>query len=196
MRPSGFPLEVKLKDGRTAVIRLLEFENAQGLLDFYRALPPEDRLFLKDDVTTQPWLERYMQKVDFETFIPLIAEVDGKIVGSGDLERPRFGWKKHVGHLRVVVAHQYQRSGIGTALLGALVKVAVNIGVEKLAAEAFENQAGARRAFKKAGFTEETILRNHVQDIHGRRRDLVIMTNDVTRIWDVMGTMMLDRPQM
>lgn len=196
MRPSGFPITTKLRNGDEATIRLLEFHDDHALQAFYRGLHPEDRLFLKDDVTTQPWLDRYMQKVDFETFIPLVAEVNGKMVGSGDLDRPRFGWKKHVGHVRVVIARDYQRTGLGSALLHALVKVAVNIGVEKLIAEAFENQAGARRAFKKAGFTEETILRNHVQDIHGRRRDLVIMTNDVTRIWDSMGTMMLDRPQM
>lgn len=196
MRPAGFPIVSRLRTGAETTIRLLEFTDAPVLQSFYRALPQEERMFLNDDVTTQAWLDRYMDRVDYENFIPLVAEVGGRIVGSADLDRPRFGWKKHVGQLRVVIAPDHQRSGLGTAMLHALVHAAVNIGVEKLIAEAFENQAGARRAFRKAGFTEETILRNHVQDVHGRRRDLVIMTQDVSRIWDAMGSMMLDRPQM
>lgn len=196
MRPAGFPVVSKLRNGVEATIRLLEPGDAHALLAFYRALPPEDLIFLKDDVTTQTWLDRYMGKVDYETFIPIVAEIEGQIVGSADLARPRFGWKKHVGHLHVVVARDAQRCGLGSAMLHALVNVAVNTGVEKLIAETFENQISARSAFRKAGFIEETVLHNHVQDIHGRRRDLVIMTNDVSKIWDAMGAMMLDRPQM
>ena len=52
MRPAGFPVVSRLRTGAEATIRLLEITDAPGLLAFYRGLPMEERMFLKDDVTT------------------------------------------------------------------------------------------------------------------------------------------------
>ena len=51
MKLEGFPQDLKLMDGTKVVVRPLEGRDAPALLDFYRALPEEDRLYLRDDVT-------------------------------------------------------------------------------------------------------------------------------------------------
>jgi len=163
-----------------------------ALLEFFRELPEEDRLFLRHDVTTQEWMEKFMRNVDFETRLPLVAEHERRMVGTATLYRNSHGWEMHVGEIRVAVSRPYQRMGLGTALARALVKVAVKSGIEKMIAEVVENQVGAKRAFEKLGFQEEAKLKGHVKDIHGRRRDLLILSNDVSHIWEAMEAMVSD----
>ena len=47
-----FPHTIALRDGSTLAVRPSRRGDEQALLAFYRELPREDRLFLKDDVTT------------------------------------------------------------------------------------------------------------------------------------------------
>ncbi|TLM98568.1 GNAT family N-acetyltransferase, partial [bacterium] len=93
----------------------------------------------------------------------------------------------HVGEIRMVVARPFQRSGLGTALARSLVRRAVSVGLDKLVAEVVDNQIGAKRAFEKLGFHQEAVLKGHVKDIHGIKRDLVILANDVSPIFYSLG---------
>jgi len=73
-----------------------------------------------------------------------------------------------------------------------LVRHAVNVGVDKMVAEVVDNQVGAKRAFAKLGFHEEAVLKGQVKDRHGVRRDLVIMANDVSYLWEAMEALVAD----
>ena len=55
-----------------------------------------------------------------------------------------------------------------------------------------ENQVGARKMFRKLGFRQEAVLRGHVKDIHGMKRDLIVGANDVSHIWDAMESLVAD----
>ena len=58
--------------------------------------------------------------------------------------------------------------------------------------EVVENQAGARRMFRRLGFRQEAVLRGHVKDINGTRRNLVLASTDVSHIWDAMEALVAD----
>jgi RimJ/RimL family protein N-acetyltransferase len=194
MRPSGFPVTATLKNGEKAAIRLMEQGDGPAVFEFFRALPEEDRLYLPDNVADLAWMERYLGRIDYEMLIPVLAEQEGRIVGHADLARWRHGWTRHVGDIRLAVARSHQRHGLGTALAHELVRVAIGLGIEKLTAEIVDNQVGAKRAFGRLGFSPEAVLREHVKDVFGRRRDLVIMANDVSHIWDAMELLIHDNP--
>jgi RimJ/RimL family protein N-acetyltransferase len=162
------------------------------LLEFFRALPEEDRQFLKDDVTRPEVVDRFVRDLDYERIFPLLAEHGGAIVGDATLHRTKHGWSTHVAAIRMVVAAEFQRSGLATALAHNLVRHAVNVGVDKMVAEVVDNQVGARRAFAKLGFHEEAVLKGQVKDRHGVRRDLVIMANDVSHLWEAMEALVAD----
>jgi len=66
------------------------------------------------------------------------------------------------------------------------VKVAMQHGVDKLVAEVADNQTGAKKAFEALGFKEEALLKGQVKDALGRKRDLCILSNDVSQIWEAM----------
>ena len=192
MHLEGFPQPVTLRDGTEVVIRPLCAIDGAELLEFYRAFTEEERQFLRDDVSSPEWLERFLKKVDFEEVVSLVAELDGAIVGETTLYRTRCGWTRHVGEIRVAVARDLRRKGLGIALSRAVVKLATNLGIEKMVVQVVENQVGARHTFEKLGFTQEATLRAHVKDIRGLKRDLLVLSNDVSHIWHAMEAMVAD----
>ncbi len=192
MNLAEYPLQALLRDGTQVAIRPMEAKDGPPVLEFFRALPEEDRLFLRDDVTSPEWLERFVSQIDFDTMVPLLAEQHGKVVGNAALYRTRHGWSAHVGEIRVAVARSFQRKGLGTVLARELVKLAVEAGIEKMVASVVDNQVGAKRAFEKLGFRPEAVLKGHVKDVHGAKRDLVLMANDVSHIWESMESLLRD----
>jgi RimJ/RimL family protein N-acetyltransferase len=188
----NFPEQLALRSGARVTVRPMTADDGPGLLQFFRALPEEDRLFLQDDVTRSETVDHALATLSDSRVFTLIAENDGGIVGHAELSRSSHGWTVHVGEIRVVVARKYQGKGLGTALARLLVRHAVNVGLDKLVAEVVDNQEGAKRAFAKLGFQPEAKLRNHVKDIHGVKRDLVIMANDVSHIWETMEALVAD----
>lgn len=190
---SGFPVRVMLKDGGKAIIRPMGVSDAEAVQKFFRELPEEDRMFLNDDVTSDTWIEWFMSQIDYKALVPLIAEMDGEVVGHVMLQRTLHGWMTHVGQVRVVVARRLQNKGLGAALLRQAVRIAINSGLEKLVARVVEDQIGARKAFEKLGFRAEAVLRGHVHDIRGRRRNLIVLSNDVSYLWESMESLLMDR---
>ena len=192
MKFEGFPQDLTLKDGTQIVVKPLEAEDAPALLAFYRAVPEEDRLYLRDDVTKPEWLERFVARVNTGEVVSLVAEQGGAVVGEASLYRALHGWTAHVGEIRISVQPRLRRSGLGTALARDLVKVAVGLGVEKMIVQMVESQKSARRLFEKLGFRQEAVLRAHVKDIHGIKRDLLIASNDVSHLWEAMEALVSD----
>lgn len=184
--------ELGLFNGSHVVIRRMSPSDRTALQRFYRQLPEEDRQFLNDDVAEEDWINRFFDRVDDETFVSVVAESDGDIVGNATLARTLHGWTRHVAEIRVVVAREFQRKGLGTALAKAVVKLAVGMGLEKMVAQVVDNQVGARRAFEKLGFKEEAVLKDHVKDIRGFKRDLLIMSDDVSHLWEAMEALVAD----
>jgi L-amino acid N-acyltransferase YncA len=192
MEHEGFPQTINIRGAGTLTVRPTRRGDEQALLAFYREMPQEDRLFLKDDVTTESWAERFIQRIERGEAVSLIAEQDGTIQAEATLYRPRHGWSTHVGELRVAVACNHRRKGVATALLRLLVKLATDQGVEKIVVEVVENQTAARRTFEKLSFQQEAVLRAHVKDIRGIRRDLLILVNDSSHVWAAIEAMLAD----
>lgn len=192
MNLGNYPIQVALRDGTQVKIRPMDLQDGPGVLQFFRALPKEDRLFLRDDVTSPEWLDRYFRKAGDKTMVPLVAEIEGQIVGNAALYRSLHGWSMHVGEIRVAVARAFQRRGLGALLARELVKIALAAGIEKMIVSVVENQVGAKRVFEKLGFRPEAVLKGHVKDIRGDKRDLVILSDDVSHIWESMNSLMRD----
>ncbi len=188
----GYPKSLRLKDGTEILVRPMKLADEGKMLDFFSALPNEDRQFLRHDVTQPENVHRFVTNVHRDMVLALVGEIDGRIVASATLQRPYYGWMRHVGEIRVVIARPLQRNGLGLLAVRLLVKAAINAGVEKLVAEVASNRTGARKGFERLGFRREALLKRHIKDLSGRKRDLVIYANDVSDIWERMEAMVLD----
>jgi putative acetyltransferase len=192
MDRDGFPRIAKLKDGSSVEISLASAADGPALLDFYRSLGEEDRLVLTDDVTTPGWLARFLAKLQAGAATSLVARANGRICGEATLHRNQHGWSRHVGQIRLNVSPDRRGKGLGYALAAGVVKLAIDLGLEKMVAYLVESQEAARKTFERLGFRKEAELARQVTDIHGAKRDLLIYANDVSHIWAAMEALVGD----
>ncbi len=174
-----FPKTVTLKDGTPATLRPMVKEDAGKLFEFFKHVPPEDRIFFKEDVGRRDVIDAWARTLDHEKILPLLAEVNGRIVGDATLHRRGFGWMSHVGRLRVATSEDYRHRGLGTRLVEALIEVAREADLEKVDVGLMADQALAIRAFEKLGFVKTATFPEHVKDMVGRRHDFVVLVYDL-----------------
>jgi RimJ/RimL family protein N-acetyltransferase len=174
-----FQKECKLKDGTVVLIRPLVAEDREGLITFFQALPEEERLFLRHDVTDEKVIESWTEQIDYSRAFPLLALDGERIVGDITLHRIPYGWKHHIGNIRVVVDPEYQDKGLGTLLIHEIVELATEFGLEKLVTELPLEVPGALAVFRKAGFSSKAVIEGLVKDLRGRSTDVVIMVCDI-----------------
>lgn len=172
----GYPTIYLTEDRTQVTIRPMVPEDQDDLLDFFRRIPPEDRFGLKEDVTDPKIMERWALTLDYTRVLPLLAILDGKIVGDGTLHYRRAGARQHVGEVRVVVDPAYRNRGIGKGLLHKLVEIAGDKGLKKLMFEVIAGtEAVAQHTAQMLGFVPVAVLPGHVCDTEGNLHDLIIM---------------------
>lgn len=180
---SEYPKKFRLKDNLEVTLRQMIKEDEAGLLEFFRTLPETDRMYLRDDVSKPETVKKWVENLNYERVFPVLAFHGNRIIGDATLHREQFGWKKQVGEIRIVVAPDYRRKGVGAILAREIYYIALKLGIKKLMAEMMADQHNAIKVFDKLGFIQEAVLSEHVVDSKGKAHDLVIMTNDVDALW-------------
>lgn len=188
-----YPKEVELFDGTRLTVRPLQEDDADRMLRFFQNLPEEDRLFLKHDVTQREVIDRWCRNINLERVFALLVLEGDEVVADGTLHTSPHGWMRHVGEIRLAVARPLQDRGLGTLLTHELFARAVEMGMDKIQVMAFEDHAAAVKMCQKLGFEQVAVLPGHIKDQRGQRHNLVVMVNDVERLWgqieDIVGHM-------
>jgi len=188
----NYPKKVALKNGKTVIIRPLKEEDEHALRDFYLTLTPEDRRYLKHDVTNPRLVHEWTHHIDHNYVIPLVAEDSGVIVAAATLHRNPHSWSPHVGEIRLVTHREYRRCGLGMLMAKEIFSIATFLRLEKVIAEMVEDQTAAIRIFEKMGFEREALLRNQVIDHEHQQRDLVIMSAYLSWLWEKIADLVMD----
>ncbi len=174
-----FPKQIALRDGTPVVLRPLVAADERELLEFFRRLSPEDRQFLRDDVTRAEIVRAWCREPDFDRVLPILAEHDGRIVGDATLHRHPVGWMRHLGEIRVTTDPFVRRRGLASVLAREIFYLALQAGLDKMVAEVAADQLPAAKVFEKLGFRREARLAGHIVDLHGRKRDLLVLSTDI-----------------
>ncbi|HSB69077.1 MAG TPA: GNAT family protein [Candidatus Methylomirabilis sp.] len=182
----GFPKQIALRDGTRVTLRPMVKDDGPELLEFFRRLSPEDRQFLKDDVTRPEIIEAWVRDLNYDRVLPILAEAEGRIVGDATLHRQAYGWMRHVGEIRVVTDAYFRRRGLASAMAREIFYLALQVGLDKMVAEMGVDQVAAIKVFQKLGFQQEARLANHIVDIHGRKHDLLILSTDIPALMQTM----------
>jgi RimJ/RimL family protein N-acetyltransferase len=175
----GAVMSEAVVEGRKVTLRPMQKEDAQSLLEFFKQVPAEDRLYLKDDVTDPKVIETWADTLDYGRVLPMLAEVNGRIVGDATLHRDKTGWLRHMGTIRLVIDPEFRGKGLAALMIGELLKVAEDAGLDKVMAEVVAEQTAAIRTFSKHGFQRLAVLPGHVRDLRGTAHDLVLLVYDV-----------------
>lgn len=175
----NFRKEGVLKDGTKVILRPMVKEDRDKLIDFFSRVSDQDRQFLRNNVRDPKVIDTWVNQIDYYKVFPLLAEIDGKIIGDATLHMRRTGWKRHLGNVRVVVAKDFQGRGLGTLLINEIVELAREFGLEKLVSEIYFNSPGAIKVFKNAGFGVKAVFEDLVKDMYGNNADMIVMVCDV-----------------
>ncbi|MBB6484966.1 GNAT family N-acetyltransferase [Rhizobium lusitanum] len=112
------------------------------------------RLPFQNIEETRQWLEK-----PSPNSTGIVAEVDGQVVGSAGLTRLS-GRRIHIGQIGMGVHDDFTGSGIGSALLGALIDTADNwLAIKRLELTVYADNIPAIGLYEKFGFETEGRLR-------------------------------------
>ena len=175
----NFPKAGKLEDGTRVILRPLIAQDEKALNEFFGSMPIEDVVYLRDDVKDPQVIRHWCQTLDYETTLPLIADLEGKIIADATLHQEKRGWKSHIGTIRVSIHRDYRGKGVGRLLITELIQIALDIGLVKLDAEFISEQSRSIAIFERLGFVKMAVLPQHVKDLKGENHDLIIMVYDL-----------------
>jgi len=182
----GYPKEIMAKDGTPVLLRPLIREDEQRLAEFFVRIPEDERWFLRDGVDDPETMRQWIENLDYDRILPMIAvkQDDGTIIANVRLHRRPVDCVRHVAHLRIMVDPAYRQQRIGTWMLLDTIKLAMNMGIEKLVAEFVSGvEEPAMNAAYKLDFFEQAIMRDYVKDRRGKYHDLIIMVKTLHRDW-------------
>ena len=166
---------VTLKDGANVLLRPMNGDDEKHLFEYYSAVNDDDMRYfhhyVKDPAVIHDWCEH----LDYSKVLPILALVKDHVVGSTSLHFQE-GPKRHVGEVRLFLAKDYRRRGLGMKMIKALIELARKQGLSILLAEVIAEQTKVVKAFEMLGFKSQTILDDFFLFPDGDSRDVVLMT--------------------
>lgn len=170
--------ELSVKDGRKVVLRTPKWEDLGDLLELINSLVDEGAEISRDEKVSKEeeidWLSRLLALLERGKTFFLVAEVDGGVIASSDINR-QIGYQKHVGVVGIVIKKGFRELGIGTAMMRALIEQAEKMGMKVLTLTAFASNKRAIHVYEKVGFVKTGLIpKKHLKE--GKYIDEVIMT--------------------
>ena len=179
-----YPRSIRLGDGRTFELRLMDKSHRDAVVAFARTLPRGDVLFLRMDITEPRNVDEWLRNIEAGRTITVLAYDGDTLAGYASLHHNEVLWTRHVGEIRTIVGTDYRGTGLGGRLVVEMFEVAKELGLRKVTAQMTADQKGARAAFERVGFRPEALLADHVVDNEGRTHDMLIMSYDVDGFHD------------
>ena len=174
-----FPKKIKLKDGKTAGLRLLKAEDEKEFHALFQSIPERERMFIKHRVQDIKVIRDWCRNIDVGRNLPLLGIVDHKIVGVATLHQRLGGWKRHIGRVSVLVHPRFRGRGLATQLVQATLEIARRAGLERAEAAFIAEQAAAMKMFAMLGFNQLVRLEDYVKDMQAITHDYVLMGLDL-----------------
>jgi N-acetylglutamate synthase-like GNAT family acetyltransferase len=175
-----YPKEIILQDGGQLTVRPMQMADQDALYRFFIQLTEADRRYLRNDITSRIIIEQWCRHLNFEKVLPIIAKSEKDIVANATLHRDLFGWSKHIGEIRITVAQDFQKRGLGPILVDEITELAKEAGLEKLCARIVSSRDYVVKAFESIGFYHQTTLKKYIKSIHDNSyKDIAVLVKDL-----------------
>ena len=174
-----YPKEKTLKGGFQCAFRPLEISDEMAFHEFFLAVPTQERMFIKHRVIDPAVIHDWCQNIDLGRNLPLLAILDGQIIGDATLHQQLGGWKRHVGRVSVLVHPKFRGRGLAKALVTEIIDLARQVGLDKLEAEFIGEQTGAMKLFGLMGFLPLCRLSDYVKDMESNTHDYFLLGMDL-----------------
>ena len=163
---------VRLKGDRSVLIRRLLPEDRERLLTMYSSLsaeairwgmPPYDK------TVVDKWLSNLRNE------IALVAIYDDRIIGHAQIYKFPHKRRKGLGDLLIYVHQDFQNKGLGTRMLGKLLKDARRQKLHRLTLDVVADNEAAIHLYERMGFKIEGVSKESYFGEDEKYYDLLTM---------------------
>jgi RimJ/RimL family protein N-acetyltransferase len=174
---------ITLADGMRVCLRPLTPKDRDALVALFGDLPPQETQYFRSDVADSQLVARWAEQPDYASIFPLVAVVGDRIVGNSTLHLGS-GYTRHVAQIRIFLAKDFRRHGIGSAIIKAQLEIARKLGLHQVVAEIVESRPQVIHAFERLGFERQFVWKNLFMTPEGEKLDMVVLINSLRRETD------------
>ncbi len=176
--------EIRLKDGRTCVLRPPAPEDAEALIAYMKGTAAETDFLLRypDEISytvegERAFIERALEDPGQAM---MTAVVDGAVAGNCSLSG--IGDKRRIRHrcsVAIALYRDYWGLGLGSAMLSYLSELARRIGFEQMDLEVVAENERAQALYRKCGFVETGRRWHALKMDDGTYHDEILMVKEL-----------------
>jgi RimJ/RimL family protein N-acetyltransferase len=170
-----YPKQFRCSDGRVVAVRPVTLDDLDRLMAFFAALPAQDRLHLRVDVSQRELVRERLSPPPRWNVLRLVAGHGARIVAEASIEHRTYGFEAHVGEVRLIVAQDFRRTGLADFLGRQVLAHGIAEDLAKIEAHVMADQPAVIRCFEKLGFERTGTLHGFVKDLAGKDHDLLIL---------------------
>lgn len=161
------------------IFRLMGPGDRDPMLAFTGALPEQDLLFLRYDITKPEVVDKWLRNIERGRTLTVLALEGATVIGYCSIHHSAILWTRHLGEVRLLVAPAFRGKGIGQALAERAFALVRGLTLTKLAAQMMSSQRSSQNLFHRLGFIPEALLHDWVIDRNGRTHDLILMSREI-----------------
>ncbi|MCK4977144.1 MAG: GNAT family N-acetyltransferase [Anaerolineales bacterium] len=165
---------VTLKDGVNVLLRPMTLEDEERLVELFAPISEEDLRYVRNNVKDPAVIKGWCEDLDYTRVLPLLALVKDRVVGEATLHF-RTGPKRHLGEVRIFLAKDFRRRGLGSKMLNKLIELARKQDLYTLVAEIVADQSKVIKAFQNLGFELRCTYDDYFILPDGDTRDVAIL---------------------
>ncbi len=171
---------VTLPDGLRVLLRPLVPHDRDALVNLFVNLPNEETASFRNKVTQPGLVAGWAENPQYDKIFPLVAVVADRIVGNCTLHLGA-GYTRHVGEVRIFLAREFRRRGIGSAMIKSQLEIARKLGLHQVIAEIVETRPQVIHAFERLGFERQFAWKDLFMTPEGETLDMIVLVNYLKR---------------
>ena len=129
---------------------------------------------MRHDIGNAEVITGWTEHIDYDKVFPLVAVVGDRIVGDATLHF-NTGTARHRAEMRVFLAKDFRRRGLGSKLSQALIDVAKRRDLYMLEVQIVRDLSNDIKAMEKVGFEVQCMYEDYYMLPDGELRDVVHM---------------------
>lgn len=179
-----YPKTIILKDNTECIFSIADDKSIKSVPDLFPRISGEDLWVMPRDYTRPEAVDIFIKSFNPEENVHLLAHCGDILVGIGSLYFSRFGARRHIGKVEVLIDEKYKQKRLGTWIILELVSIAQFLKLEILEIQLVAGKDDAAiTAARRINFIPQATLKNYLQDKNGRWMDLIILLKEIHESW-------------
>ncbi|UCH57926.1 MAG: GNAT family N-acetyltransferase [Candidatus Bathyarchaeota archaeon] len=151
--------EVTLKDGARVTLRAERTSDLEPLWEMVSSFSDETLNLLIDHFSYE-LIERWIESLDYERIIPILAiKPGGRVVANAILHLSQNEATRHRGVFGIFIHDDYQGRGLGTIMTQLIIEIGRLKGLRKISLDVFTGNERAVHVYEKCGFEIEGLMK-------------------------------------